>query len=84
MPPFIAQGTNQGFEDAALISTLMTKLVQSNCLDDIDTITKEFAKYEQIRRPFMETIQAATMENHCWSQQQWDAYNELVYQRNFG
>ncbi len=84
MPPFMAQGTNQGFEDAALISTLITKLVQTDCLDDIDTITNEFARYEQVRSPFMETIQAATMENHRWSQQQWDAYSELVYPRNFG
>ena len=32
----------------------------------------------------METIQAATLENHRWSQQQWDAYSKLVYHRNFG
>jgi 2-polyprenyl-6-methoxyphenol hydroxylase-like FAD-dependent oxidoreductase len=83
MPPFVAQGANQGLEDAALISTLITKIVQENCLDDATAIANEFSKYEQIRRPFMEKIQEATMTNNHWSQQQWDEYCEMVFSRNF-
>ncbi len=30
----------------------------------------------------MEKIQEATMENHNWSQEQWDSYSNPVYSRN--
>ena len=82
MPPFAAQGANQGFEDAALISTLIANLVHNKALDDEDIIGNAFLKYEQIRRPFMIKIQSATMENNFWSKEQWNNYKELVYGRN--
>ena len=84
MPPFAAQGANQGFEDAALISTLITKIISNNALDDEKMIVNEFIKYEQIRRPFMMKIQEATMKNHSWLQQEWENYSDLVYRRNLG
>ena len=82
MPPFAAQGANQGFEDAALISTLITNIVKNNALDNEKMIANEFSKYEQIRRPFMSKIQSATMENHNWSQEEWDNYSDMVYSRD--
>ena len=82
MPPFAAQGANQGFEDAALISTLITKLVHNNALDDEKMIASKFTMYEQIRRPFMSKIQFATMDNHHWSQDEWDNYGDMVYSRD--
>ncbi|WP_041393251.1 NAD(P)/FAD-dependent oxidoreductase [Pleurocapsa sp. PCC 7327] len=81
MPPFAAQGVNQGFEDAALIATAIAKIIDNKALDDEKTIFNEFSKYEQIRRPFMMKIQEATMKNHVWSQQQWEDYSEMVYSR---
>jgi 2-polyprenyl-6-methoxyphenol hydroxylase-like FAD-dependent oxidoreductase len=81
MPPFAAQGANQGFEDAALIATLITKIIANNALDDENVIVHEFSKYEQIRRPFTIKIQEATMQNHSWSQEQWHNYSEMVYCR---
>ncbi|PSB00752.1 FAD-dependent oxidoreductase [Merismopedia glauca] len=83
MPPFMAQGANQGFEDAAVISTLITKLVRENCLDDEKAIANAFKQYEQIRQPFMVKIQEATMKNHRWSQQEWDDYSQMVYSRDY-
>ena len=82
MPPFAAQGANQGFEDAALISTLITNLINNNVLDNEKIIASEFNKYEQIRRPFMSKIQSATMENSSWSQEEWNNYSEMVYCRD--
>ena len=82
MPPFAAQGVNQGFEDAALIATLITKIINTNALDDEKIIADEFIKYEQIRRPFMSKIQSATMESHNWSQAKWDDYGDMVYGRD--
>ena len=82
MPPFAAQGTNQGFEDAALISTLITNIISSNGLDDEIMIANEFSKYEQIRRPFISKIQEATLKNHSWSQAEWDNYSDMVYRRD--
>lgn len=82
MPPFAAQGVNQGFEDAALISTLITNIVKNNALDNEQIIASEFSKYEQIRRPFMSKIQSATMENHNWSRAEWDDFGTMVYGRD--
>ena len=82
MPPFAAQGANQGFEDAALISTLVTKIMNNNALDDINMIIHEFCKYEQIRRSFMIKIQEATMTSHNWSQEEWDDFGDMVYLRD--
>jgi 2-polyprenyl-6-methoxyphenol hydroxylase-like FAD-dependent oxidoreductase len=83
MPPFAAQGANQGLEDAALISTLISKIIHNNNLDDLDVISSAFSQYEQIRRPFMLKIQEATMQKQNWGAQEHDAYNKMVYSRNF-
>jgi len=83
MPPFMAQGANQGLEDAALISSLITKLIQDHCLDDEQAIAKAFRKYEEVRVPLMIKIQEATMKNNHWSQQQWEQYSEMVYSRDY-
>lgn len=81
MPPFAAQGVNQGFEDAALISTSIAKIINNDAINDENTIANEFSTYEQIRRPFMMKIQEATMKNHLWSQQKWEEYNDMVFSR---
>jgi 2-polyprenyl-6-methoxyphenol hydroxylase-like FAD-dependent oxidoreductase len=82
MPPFAAQGANQGFEDAALIGTLITKIIHNNALDDEKAIANEFSKYEQIRRPFMMKIQEATMKHHTWLHSEWESYSDMVYSRD--
>ncbi|NJK29575.1 MAG: FAD-dependent monooxygenase [Acaryochloris sp. SU_5_25] len=81
MPPFMAQGANQGFEDAAVIVTFIAKLLQENGLDKENAIANIFEKYEKIRRPFIEKIQTATMESNQWAQQQWDDFNEILHRR---
>ena len=83
MPPFIAQGTNQGFEDALMIVSLIIKLINHNHLDDEGVISNLYQKYEKDRRPFMSYIQSVTMENHRWQKSQWDEYANQVYCRNF-
>jgi 2-polyprenyl-6-methoxyphenol hydroxylase-like FAD-dependent oxidoreductase len=82
MPPLAAQGANQGLEDAAIISTAIANIINSNALDNLEIIGDRFSQYERVRRPFMEKIQEATMENHSWSQAKWDNYSDLVYSRN--
>jgi 2-polyprenyl-6-methoxyphenol hydroxylase-like FAD-dependent oxidoreductase len=82
MPPFIAQGTNQGFEDALMIVKLVTNLVKNDHLEAEKIITNSFQEYEKYRRPFMSKIQSATMENHLWNQAQWDNYAQFTYSRN--
>ncbi len=82
MPPFAAQGVNQGFEDAALLSTLIANLVDNKSLDNEEIIQSKFGKYEEVRRSFMIEIQSATMENQSWSQKKWDSYNKMVYGRD--
>ena len=82
MPPFAAQGANQGLEDAAIIGTAISTIIDNNALDNQEIISHLFSKYEQLRRPFMEKIQEATMKNHNWSQTEWDSYSDAVYSRN--
>ena len=82
MPPFAAQGTNQGFEDAAIISRIIAKIVKNKQLDNPPILAEEFAKYEAIRRPLMIKMQTATMKNHSWSTSQWEDYQNLVYRRD--
>lgn len=83
MPPFIAQGANQGLEDAALIATEITKLIQENSLDNKNKIADAFNKYEKVRRPFMEKVQAATMKSTPWEQKEWEDFNEILHRREF-
>lgn len=82
MPPFAAQGANQGLEDAAIIGTAISTIIDRNALDNREVVFHLFNKYEQLRRPFMEKIQEATMKNHNWSQTEWNNYSDAVYSRN--
>lgn len=81
MPPFSAQGTNQGFEDAAYLVTAIAELVKRHQLDDLAAIQEQFQAYENYRRPFMGEMQKAALENHRWTATEWDAYNRYVYGR---
>ena len=84
MPPFTAQGANQGFEDAATISALIAKAIDNNLGDDDQSIADLFGKYERLRRPVLLEVQAATMKSHSWSQADWDIYNDRIYRRDLG
>jgi len=85
MPPFAAQGVNQGLEDALIISELVSKLAVSNKLNDGNAIREVFEKYEKIRRPVMEYIQKITMTglNYSSNQQELDKYNQQIFARDF-
>ncbi|MBW4669857.1 MAG: FAD-dependent monooxygenase [Cyanomargarita calcarea GSE-NOS-MK-12-04C] len=84
MPPFMAQGANQGFEDAMVVTTLITNIASYNNWDNKQAIASAFEKYELLRRPFMEYIQEATLTQFPDSSNQaWQEYNKKVYTRNF-
>ena len=82
MPPFAAQGANQGLEDAALIGTAIANIIQHHDLDKQEMIDRQFSKYEQLRRPLVEKVQEATMHNHNWSQEQWEKYSDATYRHD--
>ena len=83
MPPFMAQGANQGLEDAFTIATLIAQIQNQQAWNDPQAITQAFEHYEQIRRPVVARVQKATLErfDRCSAARQ--EYNELVYSRNF-
>lgn len=83
MPPFIAQGVNQGFEDVAVLVTFIDRLIKEDGLDDENEIAEIFSNYWQIRRSFIQEIQAAAMTNNQWTQQQWDEFNTIIYGREY-
>jgi 2-polyprenyl-6-methoxyphenol hydroxylase-like FAD-dependent oxidoreductase len=82
MPPFAAQGVNQGLADAAIIATAIANIIQHNDLDNLEIIHQQFSKYEQLRRPSIEKVQEATMHNHNWSQEQWEEYSDAIYRHD--
>ena len=83
MPPLMAQGVNQGLEDAAVISTLIADLAKDNNLDNTKAITEAFLKYEKLRRPIMQLVQEATIKRHlASSKQELQDYSKEVYGRN--
>lgn len=85
MPPFAAQGVNQGLEDALTITELINKLAVSDKLNDIEAIQKAFEKYENIRRPLIEYVQKVTMTGLSYSsdQEELDKYNQQIFARDF-
>ncbi|MDZ8054685.1 MAG: FAD-dependent oxidoreductase [Aulosira sp. ZfuVER01] len=84
MPPFLAQGANQGFEDAIVVTTLISNIAKANNWDNKQAIASAFEKYERLRRPFMEYIQQATLTQFPNSSNQaWQEYSQKVYTRNF-
>ena len=83
MPPFAAQGANQGLEDAATISTLIANLAANNNWDNTEAISESFLKYEKLRRPMMVKIQEATLKPFAFlSGEEREKYNREVYSRN--
>ncbi|MEO1377559.1 MAG: FAD-dependent monooxygenase [Cyanobacteria bacterium J06635_10] len=84
MPPFAAQGVNQGLEDAATIVTLIAKLAVLEKLNDIKAIQQAFEKYENLRRPLMEYVQKVTMTgvNYSTNKEQLDNYNQQIFSRD--
>ncbi|GET42562.1 FAD-dependent oxidoreductase [Microseira wollei] len=85
MPPFMAQGVNQGFEDALTIATLIANIAEKNHWDEAQIIAKAFEKYEHLRRPLMDYIQQATLTRFPHSSDQaLQEYNQRVYSRLTG
>ncbi|AVZ29936.1 FAD-dependent oxidoreductase [Nodularia spumigena] len=92
MPPFMAQGVNQGFEDALAVTTLIAHIAETNKWDNgeamgyapPEAIATAFEKYENLRRPMMKYIQHATLTRFPHSSDEaWNNYGQQVYQRNF-
>ena len=83
MPPFMAQGANQGLEDAAVMTRLVAEIGKQNQWDDIVAIETAFSKYEALRRPLMEMVQYATLTRQPLSSEQYrEEYAQKVYARN--
>lgn len=84
MPPFTAQGANQGFEDAILITKLITNIAQNHNLNNIQAITEAYKKYEQQRRPLMAYIQQATMRQFTFSENdaEYVEFKHKIYHRD--
>ncbi|MEH2160301.1 MAG: NAD(P)/FAD-dependent oxidoreductase [Nostoc sp.] len=84
MPPFLAQGANQGFEDALIVTTLITKIAEDNNWDNLQAIAKAFEKYEHLRRPLMAYVQEATLKRSPHSSDtELQEFSQQVYRRNF-
>ncbi|QLE54959.1 NAD(P)/FAD-dependent oxidoreductase [Nostoc sp. TCL26-01] len=84
MPPFMAQGANQGLEDAIALVTVIAKIAKEHNWDDKPAIIRAFQKYESLRRPLMAYVQQATLERYPYSSHQdWRHYSQQVYRRDF-
>ncbi|MBC1221967.1 FAD-dependent monooxygenase [Nostoc sp. UCD121] len=84
MPPFMAQGANQGLEDALIVTTLIAKIAEENNWDNLQAIAKAFEKYEHLRRPLMAYVQEATLKRSPHSSdKEWEDYSQQMYCRNF-
>ncbi|MBD2343774.1 FAD-dependent oxidoreductase [Anabaena subtropica] len=84
MPPFMAQGANQGLEDALIVATLIAKIAKDNHWQDRQAIETAFQKYESLRRPLMAYVQQATLRRLPYSSDKdWEEYGQQLYRRNF-
>lgn len=83
MPPFMAQGANQGLEDALAISTLIAKINSMQDWDNTQAIESALENYEQLRRPLMAYIQKVTLEKLARTAEEHFEYEKQVYHRNF-
>jgi 2-polyprenyl-6-methoxyphenol hydroxylase-like FAD-dependent oxidoreductase len=84
MPPFMAQGANQGLEDALIVTTLIAKIAEENNWNDLQAIAKAFEKYEHLRRPLIAYVQEATLKRSPHSSdKEWNDYSQQIYCRNF-
>lgn len=83
MPPFLAQGVNQGFEDAATVVAAIERIRQQGQWGDEAAIASLFQQYEQLRRPVMTRVQKLTLtEKARWSDEQSEDYNQWVFGRD--
>lgn len=83
MPPFIAQGANQGLEDALAIATLIAKIRSQQDWDNTQAIESALENYERLRRPLIGYIQKVTLEKLVRSAEENFEYEKQVYHRNF-
>ncbi len=82
MPPFSGQGTNQGLEDAAVITNLIAGI--KNQLNNEEAIESAFEKYDRLRRPLIIKLQQASLGPYSyWSDDELNKYNQEIYCRNF-
>lgn len=85
MPPFMAQGANQGLEDALAVVTLIAQIASENNWNNAQAIANSFQKYEKLRRPWMSYVQEATLNRHPYSSEDhWQQYSQKIYGRNVG
>ncbi len=83
MPPFLAQGVNQGFEDAATVVAAIERIQRRGQWGDEGAIASLFQQYEQLRRPVMARVQKLTLtEKARWSDRQSEDYNQWVFGRD--
>jgi len=84
MPPFMAQGANQGLEDALVISTLIAKVINNEQLSNEKAIADIFDTYQSLRRPLMEKVQQATLNRTPYNQKEkLSEYQQQIYCRDF-
>ncbi|MFN5515662.1 MAG: FAD-dependent oxidoreductase [Cyanobacteriota bacterium] len=79
MPPFIAQGANQGLQDSAVLAPALAHLIRQGNLDNLDALQALFTDYETRRRPRIEQVQEATLASDDWSQASWEAFCDQLY-----
>jgi 2-polyprenyl-6-methoxyphenol hydroxylase-like FAD-dependent oxidoreductase len=83
MPPFMAQGVNQGFEDAVTIAQLIADLDLPTNWNNETLITEAFRQYDQFRRPIVNRVQDAVLaKTILWSEETWQDYYQTIYGRN--
>lgn len=83
MPPFMAQGANQGLEDALAIATSIAKISSMQDWNNTQAIECALKNYERLRRPLMAYIQKVTLEKLVRSAEEHFEYEKQVYHRNF-
>lgn len=82
MPPLMAQGVNQGLEDALVIATLISRISDQQDWNDSQAINRAFEVYERLRRPMIARVQKATIERFDSSEAARQDYEQQVYRRN--
>lgn len=82
MPPLMAQGVNQGLEDALVIATLISRISEQQDWNDSQAIDRAFEIYERLRRPMIARVQKATIERFDSSEATRQDYEQQVYHRN--
>jgi len=81
MPPFSGQGTNQGLEDAAILSKLISEIKDK--LTESNIIKSAFNRYDSLRRPTLIKIQQATLGPYSYySDEQLNKYHEDILSKN--